>query len=157
MSITSPAFENNNLIPSLYTCDGENISPELHIANVPKEAHSLVLIMEDPDVPTFVREDGMWNHWVVFNIPPDTKVIPKKEEPQGILGLNTANKLGYGGPCPPDAEHRYFFMLYALDTTLDNDEGATKEEVQMLMKNHILAKAELIGRYKRVANKTENS
>ncbi|QSH39718.1 YbhB/YbcL family Raf kinase inhibitor-like protein [Candidatus Kaiserbacteria bacterium] len=150
MKITSPAFENNNLIPSVYTCDGENISPELHIENVPAEAQSLVLIMEDPDVPTFVREDGMWDHWIVFNIPPETKVIREREEPKGVLGLNTGNKLGYGGPCPPDAEHRYFFMLYALDTVLDGEEGITKEAVRMLMKHHILAKAELMGRYKRI-------
>lgn len=149
MQLTSPAFENKGTIPSEYTCDGENISPELRVANVPEGTKSLVLIMEDPDVPEFVREDGMWDHWVVFNIPPDTVVIPKGEEPEGVQGLTTANKLGYGGPCPPDAEHRYFFMLYALDTELDEQEGATKEAVRMAMKHHILAKAELLGRYVR--------
>lgn len=149
MQLTSLVFENGGTIPSEYTCDGENISPELRIANVPGGAKSLVLIMEDPDVPKFVREDGMWNHWVVFNIPPNTVFIPRGEEPEGVQGLTTSNKLGYGGPCPPDKEHRYFFMLYALDKELDEQEGATKETVRKAMKHHILAKAELLGRYER--------
>jgi len=149
MKITSPVFDEGGQIPSKYTCDGENISPELNIENVPAEAKSLVLIMEDPDVPTFVREDGMWDHWVVFNISPDTKSIPEGQEPEGVQGLTTANKLGYGGPCPPDKEHRYFFMLYALDTVLDEQEGATKEAIRMAMKHHIISKAELVGLYSR--------
>ena len=149
MKITSSAFQDKESIPEKYTCDGENISPELLIENVPERAQSLVLIMEDPDVPTFVREDGMWDHWVVFNMPVDTKVIPEGKEPEGVLGLTTSNSLGYGGPCPPDKEHRYFFMLYALDTEIDEQEGATKEAVRMAMKHHILAKAELLGRYVR--------
>jgi hypothetical protein len=149
MELTSPAFDTGGILPSEYTCDGENISPELRIANVPEGTKSLVLIMEDPDVPTFVREDGMWNHWVVFNIPPGTVVIPRGAEPEGVQGLTTANTLGYGSPCPPDAEHRYFFMLYALDAELNEQKGATKEAIQAAMKGHILAHAELMGRYER--------
>lgn len=149
MKLTSPVFSNGEKIPAKYTCDGENISPELRIENVPTEAKSLVLIMEDQDVPTFVREDGMWDHWVVFNIPTSTTVIEEGSEPAGVQGLTTANSLGYGGPCPPDAQHRYFFMLYALDAVLDEQEGATKEAVRMTMKHHILQKAELVGVYKR--------
>jgi len=149
MKLTSPVFKEGEQIPSKYTCDGENISPELNIENVPAEAKSLVLIMEDPDVPTFVREDGMWDHWVVFNISPDIKIIPEGQEPEGVQGMTTANKLGYGGPCPPDAKHRYFFMLYALDTVLDEQEGAIKEAIRMRMKHHIIAKAELVGTYVR--------
>lgn len=153
MILTSPAFENGGAIPEKYTCDGENSSPELRILNVPREAKSLVLIMEDPDVPTFVREDGMWDHWVVFNIPPDTAKIAEGEEPPGVHGLTTANALAYGGPCPPDREHRYFFMVYALDTELHEQEGATKEAIRAAMRGHMLAKAELVGVYARPANR----
>lgn len=149
MELTSPAFKHNGSIPSEYTCDGENISPELHIHNAPEGTESFVLIMEDPDVPTFVREDGMWDHWIVFNIPKGTTVIPKGTEPEGVHGLTTANALAYGGPCPPDKEHRYFFILHALSTTIDEQEGATKEAVRAAMRHHILDKAELMGRYKR--------
>jgi len=150
MKLSSPVFKEGEQIPAKYTCDGENISPELHIEGVPSGTKSLVLIMEDPDVPTFVREDGMWDHWVVFDIPADTTVIPEGTEPSGVLGLTTANKVGYGGPCPPDKEHRYFFALYALDKEIGEQEGATKEAVRMDMKHHILAKAELMGRYVRI-------
>jgi len=149
MKITSSVFVNDNYIPSKYTCDGEDISPELIIENVPTDTKSLVLIMEDPDVPTYIREDGMWDHWVVFNISPDTKIIKEGKEPNGVQGLTTANKLGYSGPCPPDKEHRYFFMLYALDSEINEQEGATKEAIRMSMKHHIIAKAELVGRYER--------
>jgi len=154
MKLTSPAFSHMGEIPEKYTCDGENISPELHIANVPKEAKSLVLIMEDPDVPGFVREDGMWDHWVVFNIPPDTTVIKEGADNLiGVQGLNTGNTTEYGGPCPPDKQHRYFFMVYALSEMLDEQYGATKEAVRMAMKHHILQKAELIGLYQRPLTK----
>ncbi len=153
MQLTSPAFGNGEAIPEKYTCDGANISPELRILNAPREAKSLVLIVEDPDVPTFVREDGMWDHWIVFNIPPDTAKIAEGQKPEGVAGLTTANTLSYGGPCPPDREHRYFFMVYALNTMLDEQEGATKEAVRAAMRGHILAKAELIGVYNRPENR----
>ena len=149
MQLTSPAFENGGVIPERYTCDGENISPELRISGVPEGAKTLALIMEDPDVPTNVREDGMWNHWVVFNIPPEISVIAEGEEPAGVRGVTTSGALRYGGPCPPDREHRYFFYLYALDTALNLSEGTTKEEVLAAMEGHVLAKAELMGRYDR--------
>ncbi len=149
MKLTSTVFEHEGKIPSKYTCDGENVNPPLVFSGIPQNAKSLVLIMEDPDVPKHLRPDGMWNHWVVFNIPPDTKGVNENQEPKGTAGITTSNKLKYGGPCPPDREHRYFFKLYALDTTLDLKQGATKEQVLEAIKGHVLAEAELMGRYQR--------
>ncbi len=149
MNINSTAFTHEGKIPSKYTCDGENTNPPLEFSDVPTNAKSLVLIMEDPDVPKHLRADGMWNHWVVFNIPPDTKGVAENSQPKGTAGITTSNKLKYGGPCPPDREHRYFFKLYALDTTLNLPEGATKEQVLAAMKGHVLAEAVLMGKYQR--------
>lgn len=147
MKIISKAFENNTLMNKKYTCNGENINPPLEFIDVPENTKSLVLIMDDPDVPTQIREDGMWNHWVKFNIPADTKFIEENSEPEGISGIGTKGNLNYHGPCPPDKEHRYFFKLYALDKELDLKEGVTKEKVENAMENNILEKAELIGLY----------
>ena len=149
MLLTSPVFENGGKIPTEYTCDGLNINPELNISGIVPLAKSLVLIMDDPDVPEAVRADRMWVHWVVFNIPPNTSRIPKNSQPHGTPGMNTGNQLNYQGPCPPDREHRYYFKLYALDTTLDLPRGATKETVEKGMEGHIIAKSELMGRYER--------
>lgn len=150
MKIESSAFLDGEAIPSKYTCDGSNINPSLSFSDIPSNTQSLALLMEDPDVPVSIRSDGMWNHWVVFNIPPETRKIGEGSEPKGIQGITTSNSLGYGGPCPPDREHRYFFKLYALDTILDLSEGATKEEVIKVMEGHILSSAELIGKYERI-------
>ena len=148
MELKSSAFENNGKIPSKYTCDGNNISPQLSISDVPKNAKSLVLIMDDPDA---VKPAGkIWDHWIVFNIHPETKEIPEAQEPQGVQGITSFGRLGYGGPCPPDAEHKYIFKVYALDTELDLGEGVTKEDVKKEMKEHIIEKTELTGRYERL-------
>lgn len=149
MKLTSAAFENGGRIPSQYTCDGENISPPLTISDVPPGAKSLVLIMDDPDVPKHLRADGMWDHWVVYNIPPDTAEIPEGREPEGLHGTGTAGNQDYFGPCPPDREHRYFFKLYALDSTLDVPAGAKKSELEKVMEGRVLETAELLGRYER--------
>jgi len=149
MKLTSSAFENDAAIPKKYTCDGENINPPLAIADVPAEAKSLVLIMDDPDVPTTIREDGMWDHWIVFNIPPETTEIPEGREPEGVQGLGTSGDAHYFGPCPPDREHRYFFKLYALDTRLDLPEKTDKVTVEKEMTGHVIDKTHLIGRYER--------
>jgi len=149
LTLTSLVFKNNGNIPSKYTCDGENINPPLEISGVDEKAQSLVLIMEDPDVPKFVREDGMWNHWLKFNIPVSTTEIKEGLEPDGLSGLTTSKTLKYGGPCPPDREHRYFFKLYSLDIILPLENGVTKKEMELAMKNHILQKAVLIGLYTR--------
>jgi len=149
MKILSSAFVQNGQIPSKYTCDGENISPPLSISNVPLEAVSLVIIMEDPDVPKHLKEDGMWNHWIVFNIPPTTTEVREGENPLGVVGRNTRGDNKYGGPCPPDREHRYFFKFYALDRLLDLDDSSTKFTLIKAMEGHIIEYTELIGRYKR--------
>lgn len=150
MQLASSAFKNKDKIPSKYTCDGKNVSPELTITGVPPDAESLVLIMDDPDVPESVRKDRMWDHWVVFNIPPGTTHIPENSQPPGIPGRNTGGSLHYQGPCPPDREHRYFFKLFALDTMLPLEKGATKSQVEEAMEGHVLAHTELMGRYERL-------
>ena len=108
-----------------------------------------MLILDDPDVPESVRKERMWDHWVVFNMPPETTHIEENSQPPGIPGKNTGGGLNYQGPCPPDREHRYFFKLYALDTELSLPKGATKAEVEKAMQSHILNQTELMGRYKR--------
>ena len=152
MKLTSPAFQQNGKIPSKYTCDGENINPPLLIADVPKSVKSLVLLMDDPDIPEIAKKNfnvEVWDHWVVFNMPPTLRTIEEGENPPGILGKNTRGNITYGGPCPPDREHRYFFRLYALDIMLNLKEGATKNEVEQAMRGHILEQTESIGRYER--------
>ena len=144
MQLTSSAFQHNSVMPSEFTCDGENIHPSLSISGVPANAKSLVLIVDDPDAPV-----GTWDHWIVFNIDPLIKEIKQNEQPQGVAGKNSWGKVGYGGPCPPSGTHRYFFKLYALDTTLSLPEGSAKNQVESAMQSHILAKSELIGLYKR--------
>jgi hypothetical protein len=145
MTITSPAFGNKELIPSTFTCDGADVNPALNIGNVPPEAKSLTLIMDDPDAP-----GGMWVHWVVWNIDPTTREIKENGVPPGAKqGVNDFRKTPYGGPCPPSGTHRYFFKLYALDAMLDVGSGTTKGALEKAMTGHILAQAELMGRYKR--------
>ena len=145
MKLISPAFQHKGAIPSEYTCDGLDISPELIISDVPKNSKSLVLINDDPDAPV-----GTWDHWIVFNIPTSTTKIQKGTEPEGTPGKNSWGRTGYGGPCPPSGMHRYFFKLYALDTELNLPKGATKKEIEKIMQAHIIEKTELIGLYKRV-------
>jgi len=149
MKLTSSAFEHNGAIPSEYTCDGSDTSPELNIEDVPENTKSLALINDDPDVPKEIRPDGLWVHWVVWNMPPETKNIPKGTEPKGIGGNSNFGRTGYGGPCPPSGTHRYFFKLYALDTELDLPEGSTKDDLEKAMQGHIIEKTELTGTYQR--------
>ena len=144
-TISSTAFEYNGAIPSRYTCDGIDINPPLHIANVPAGTKSLALIVDDPDAPM-----GIWVHWVVWNIDPATPEIKENEVPAGAAeGVNDFRKHNYGGPCPPSGTHRYFFTLYALDTRLDPGAHANKATLEKAMKGHILGQAELMGTYKR--------
>jgi Raf kinase inhibitor-like YbhB/YbcL family protein len=150
MELTSTAFAHKGTIPPKYTCDGDNTVPPLTISGVPENARSLVLIMDDPDVPKNIRKDGMWDHWVVFNIPAQLREINDGEEPPGIHGKGTSGNLNYFGPCPPDREHRYFFKLYALDAELGLPEKATKQQVESAMEGHVLSKTELMGRYERI-------
>lgn len=150
MKLHSSAFDHEGKIPSKYTCDGDNISPPFRISDVPAEAQSLVLIMDDPDVPYKIRAEGVWDHWIVYNIPPGTTAIAEGEEPPGDHGQGTAGNQNYYGPCPPDSEHRYYFNLYALDTKLTLKENPTKPELIKAMEDHIVARAIYMGRYERV-------
>lgn len=146
MEITSPAFDNNQYIPAQYTCDGENSSPPLTIADAPEQTLSLVLIMHDPDAPA-----GDFLHWTVWNINPDLKMIPEQwmPPPGTVQGLTDFGRSGYGGPCPPSGIHRYFFELYALDTTLDIPRESKRTDIEKAMTGHVLAKTQLIGLYAR--------
>ncbi|MBI2611769.1 YbhB/YbcL family Raf kinase inhibitor-like protein [Candidatus Gottesmanbacteria bacterium] len=148
MKITSNAFENNQPIPDKYTCDGNNVNPPLTISEVPDNAKSLVLIMDDPDAPV-----GTWVHWLVWNIDPKANEIVENGVPQNAVeGTTSFGKAGYGGPCPPSGTHRYFFKLYALDNTLQLSSSFTKEDLEKAMNGHTLDKAELIGFYSRKKN-----
>lgn len=149
MKITSSAFEHEGSIPAKYTCDGDNISPPLEFFDVPNRTVALVLIMDDPDVPTSIRPDGMWDHWVVFDIDPTTTHVAEGQDPPGVIGVSTNGVAAYGGPCPPDKEHRYFFKLYALDAELSLSSGATKVQVEEAMKDHVIMEAVLMGKYNR--------
>lgn len=150
IKIASSAFKEGEFIPAKYTCDGENISPPLRWENVPVNAKSIVLISDDPDAPA-----GIWVHWVVFNIPAQVKELQENVPAKKILdngakqGLNNFRKIGYGGPCPPSGTHRYFFKIYALDTELQLNPGATKTQVLKAMENHVLGQGQLMGKYKR--------
>lgn len=144
MKLTS-VFAHNDNIPSKYTCDGEDAAPELIISEVPENTKSLVLIVDDPDAPM-----GTWVHWVLYNIPTETTKINAQNLTQGTKqGMTDFGRIGWGGPCPPSGTHRYFFKLYAIDKTLDLPEGATKAQVENVIKNHIIEKVELVGLYKR--------
>lgn len=148
MRITSPKFKHGEPIPSIYTCEGYDWNPPLLFHDVPKEAKSLVLIMSDPDVPTDIRPDGLWVHWIVYEIPPNSEGIAEHSRPPGTHGRGTNMRTAYMGPCPPDKEHRYFFNLYALDFMPDWEKGLEKDEVEKKMEGHIVAKAELMATYK---------
>lgn len=151
-SLTSSAFTHGGTIPARFTCDGENTNPPLAISDVPEGTQSLALIMDDPDVPKQLKPDGVFDHWTIFNIALDVREI-KEGETLGTLGMNGAGKKAYTGPCPPTqygpTEHRYFFRLYALDTMLELQTGATKQEVLAAMEGHTLGTAELVGKYDR--------
>jgi hypothetical protein len=149
--LTSTAFTEGGTIPRKHTCDGEDVSPPLIWDNVPGGTKSFALICDDPDAPM-----GTWVHWVLFNLPADTRSLPEavppdKELPSGARqGTNDFRKIGYGGPCPPPGKpHRYFFKLYALDTTLDLPAGSTKAQVVKAMDGHVLAEGQLMGKYGR--------
>jgi len=145
MKLTSPVFKNQTLIPARYTCDGENINPPLLISQVPDSAQSLVLIVDDPDAPV-----GDWVHWLVWNIPAETKEIREGEKIEGAVeGFNDFHQQAYGGPCPPGGTHHYHFKLYALDQLLNLPATASKEELLKAMSGHIIDRDVLVGLYQR--------
>jgi len=144
MKITS-VFEHNTNIPSIYTCDGDDLAPELTITEVPDGTKELVLIVDDPDAPI-----GTFVHWVLYNIPPTTTKIDNRNLPKGAKqGHTDFGRNSWGGPCPPSGVHRYFFKLYAIDKTLEFKEGVKKRQIENEIEEHIIEKAELIGLYKR--------
>ena len=144
MKITSSALQSGGNIPSKFTCDGSDTSPPLQITGVPSEAKSLVLIADDPDAPS-----GLFTHWLVWNIPPQTNSIAEGSAPKGVHGANDFGKSGYRGPCPPPGTHRYSFKIFAMDRELDLRAGAKRSQVDAAMKGHVIAQGELVGRYAR--------
>ena len=144
MNISSSAFENEGIIPSEFTCDGQDLSPPLSITNVPKNAKTLSIIMDDPDAPM-----GTFTHWVVWNIPPNKTQFTRGEKLDFAQGRTSFGTSEYGGPCPPSGTHRYFFKIYALDTKLDLKQGSVVKELQSAMSGHIVAEAVLMGKYSR--------
>jgi len=146
LTISSPAFKDQEFIPVKYSCDGENINPQLIIQNIPTGTKSLALIVDDPDA---LR--GTFTHWVLFNILPQLKQIEENATPPGSLQeKNGAGSSKYTGPCPPPGKiHHYYFKLFALDTILDLKEGISKADLERSIQAHILAQTSLVGLYKR--------
>jgi Raf kinase inhibitor-like YbhB/YbcL family protein len=154
LTLTSSAFSHNGSIPTQYTCEGSDISPDLSWGEVPPETKSLVLILDDPDAPDPAAPRLTWVHWVLYNIPANATGLPQavaaKALPAGTKeGLNDWKRTGYGGPCPPIGRHRYFHKLYALDVVLPDLGRATKVDIEKAMKGHVLAEAQLIGTYQK--------
>lgn len=154
LTLTSSAFEHDGTIPAKYTCDGDRtINPPFAFSGVPQGTASLVLTMDDPDVPKVRHASGVFDHWVVFNMPADTTGISEGGPMPGIAGANGAGALAYTGPCPPPeyepSEHRYIFKLYALSAPLTLATGATKAEVLAALQSVLIEETELIGRYSR--------
>ena len=149
-TLQSSAFQNGGNIPKKFSCEAADVTPELNWSGAPEKTQSFALIADDPDAPM-----GTWVHWVIYDLPPNTtklsEGVPKQEQAaSGTQGKNDFGKIGYGGPCPPPGKpHRYFFKLYALDGKLNLKPGARKTELEMAMKGHVLAQAELVGRYGR--------
>ena len=151
MQIASSAFNDGGEIPAKYTCEGKDLSPPLTFSDVPEDAKSLVLIVDDPDAPDPAAPKLTWIHWVLLDIPPDTAGLPESVStlPAGTKeGMNDWKRTGYGGPCPPIGRHRYFFKLYALDNTLELT-SPTKAAVLSAMEGHVLAEAQMIGTYQK--------
>ena len=142
MKLTSTAFEHNAMIPAKYTCEGKDVNPPLEIQGIPEGVKTLVLIVDDPDAPM-----GTWVHWVVFNIPVASRI--EENSVPGLQGRTNFGTNAYGGPCPPSGTHRYFFKLYALDSSLPLQEGISKGALEKAMQGHILAEGVLMGKYER--------
>lgn len=154
MTVTSSSFANHGEIPVRHTCQGHDASPELFWENIPENAKSLVLIVDDPDAPDPAAPKLTWVHWVLYNIPPAAQGLPEgvaeADLPIGTLGgLNDWQRTGYGGPCPPIGKHRYFHKLYALDIMLPDLKHPTKAILEQEMQGHVIAQSELVGLYQK--------
>lgn len=144
METVNHEFEHGAEMPVRHTCDGSDVSPSLLFHDVPADAVTLALIMDDPDAP-----GGTFTHWLVWNMPASTRHIAEGTRPEGVCGRNDFGNTAYGGPCPPRGTHRYSFRLYALDRRLDLHKGASKTDLLAAMEGHVLAETELIGKYTR--------
>ena len=142
MKITSSAFQEGGNIPPKFTCDGGDSSPPLRIAEIPSGAKTLALVVDDPDAPS-----GLFTHWIVWNISPQTNAIAEGSAPQGVQGTNDFGKSGYGGPCPPSGTHRYYFKIFALDRELNLPSGTKRNQLDAAMKGQVVAQGEVMGRY----------
>lgn len=153
MLFYSPDFPDGDPIPKIYTCEAEDISPTLKWENIPKEAKSLVLIVDDPDAPDPAAPKMTWVHWILYNLPTNTSGLKSNIGhglPVGTFeGVNDWKRIGYGGPCPPIGRHRYFFKLYAIDSILPNLNKPTKEMLLKNIENKIVATASFVGTYKK--------
>lgn len=154
MKLISPAFAANEEIPTLYTCQGENISPPLRWEDVPPHAKSLVLIVEDPDAPDPDAPKTLWIHWLLYNLDPTITGLAENVLPQDLpggaqQGINSWGKESYGGPCPPIGRHRYFHRLYALNTPLTLLSNPTADGIKKAMSGHVIEEAILIGTYQK--------
>jgi len=141
LTVKSPAFADNDFIPSKYTCNGSNINPELVVKDIPAETKSLALIVDDPDAK------GTFDHWIMWNIPVKEKI--EENSVPGAQGKNSNNENKYTGPCPPSGTHHYHFRVYALDTKFDLPINTNKNSLLKVMDGHILGTGELIGVYKK--------
>jgi Raf kinase inhibitor-like YbhB/YbcL family protein len=142
IAISSPSFQAGGAIPAQFTCNGANQNPPLQFRGVPKEAKSLVLIVDDPDAP-----GGLFTHWLVWNIDPTTSQLGGNSVPaDAAQGTNDFGRVGYGGPCPPAGTHRYYFRLFAIDQKIDLNPGAKRSALDRALKGHVLARGELMGR-----------
>ena len=152
LSIKSPSFDHNAEIPKKFTCQGEDISPALQWSDLPEGTKSLALIVDDPDAPDPKAPKMTWVHWVLYDIPPDASGLDEavKKLPEGTReGLNDWKRTGYGGPCPPIGRHRYFHKLYALGIKLGDKGALTKKALLEAIKDHVLAKGQLVGTYEK--------
>ena len=158
MKVTSSAFQQGGAIPAKYTCEGQDTSPPLAWSGAPSSAKSIAMIVDDPDAPDPAKPQRVYVHWVVYNIPGGTSSLPENASKSGMpkgaeQGKNDWGKPQYGGPCPPIGRHRYFFKVYALDTTLSGLSGPAKADLERAMKGHILDSGELMGTYQKAAKK----
>ncbi len=154
MTLASGAFDHQGAIPKRFTCDGEDVSPDLAWSNLPDGTRSLALIVDDPDAPDPAAPQMVFVHWVLYNIPPELPGLPAginaETLPSGAAeGINDFQRVGYGGPCPPSGRHRYFHKLYALDRVLPDLSEPSKQELLKAMEGHILEQTELVGTYQR--------
>jgi len=154
LTLTSTSFAEGEEIPSRFTCEGEDVSPDLAWSHVPEGTKSLVLIVDDPDAPDPKAPRMVWDHWLLYNLPPDSGGLPAAVKPRNLPAgtleaVNSWGRTGYGGPCPPIGRHRYFHVLYALDIRLPDMQEPGKDALLAAMQGHILGHTELVGTYQK--------